>query len=105
MAAFSHTITDLGGITATTLADEQALAALTIAAAGAIGLTAHGPPVTRSGPQGIAVGLLGHGGHILLHARPSSGACLVDVLTSGTTSPHRAVEVIARRLGVAAPTP
>jgi hypothetical protein len=61
MATFSHTITDLGGVTTPTLADEQALAALTIAAAGAIGLTAHGPPVTRTGPQGIAVGLLGHG--------------------------------------------
>src|SRR5512141_1936974 len=105
MATFSHTITDLGGVTAPTLADEQALAALTIAAAGAIGLTAHGPPMTRAGPQGIAVGLLGHGGHIVLHARPSGGACLVDVLTSGTTSPQRAVDVIARRLGVSAPTP
>ena len=99
MATFSHTITDLGGITAPTLADEQALAALTIAAAGAIGL------ITRTGPQGIAIGLLGHGGHIILHARPSGGACLVDVLTPGATSPQRAVEVIARRLGVTAPAP
>jgi S-adenosylmethionine/arginine decarboxylase-like enzyme len=105
MATFSHTITDLSGITAPTLADEQALAALTIAAAGAIGLTAHGPPITRTGPQGIAIGLLGHGGHIILHARPSGGACLVDVLTPGATSPQRAVEVIARRLGVTAPAP
>jgi S-adenosylmethionine/arginine decarboxylase-like enzyme len=105
MATFSHTITDLGGITAPTLADEHALAALTIAAAGAIGLTAHGPPVARLGPQGITVGLLGHGGHIILHARPSGGACLVDVLTSGATSPQRAVDVIARRLGVTVPTP
>ncbi len=105
MAHFSHSITDLGGITAPTLADEQALAALTIAAAGAIGLTAHGPPLTRTGPQGIAVGLLGHGGHIILHARPAIGACLVDVLTSGATSPQRGIEVIARRLGVTVPAP
>lgn len=103
MATFSHTITDLGGITAPALADDNALAALTIAAAGAIGLTAHGPPIARTGPQGITVGLLGHGGHIILHARPAGGACLVDVLTSGTTTPQRAVDVIARRLGATAP--
>ena len=100
---FSHSLIELTGITVPTLADEHALAALAIAAAGAIGLTAHGPPTTRSGPQGIAIGLLGHGGHVVLHARPASGACLVDVVTPHGTSPARAVEVIARRLGVSAP--
>jgi S-adenosylmethionine/arginine decarboxylase-like enzyme len=98
---FSHALTELTGITVPTLADEHALAALAIAAAGAIGLTAHGPPTTRSGPQGIAVGLLGHGGHVVLHARPGGGVCLVDVVTPTSTPPARAVEVIARRLGVA----
>jgi len=97
---FSHAITELTGITVPTLADEHALAALAIAAAGAIGLTAHGPPTTRSGPQGIAIGLLGHGGHVVLHARPDGGTCLVDVATPNATPPARAVEVIARRLGV-----
>jgi S-adenosylmethionine/arginine decarboxylase-like enzyme len=101
--AFSHALTELTGITAPTLSDEHALAALTIAAAGAIGLTAHGPPTARSGPQGIVVGLLGHGGHVVLHARPAGGACLVDIVTPNATSPSRAVEVIARRLGVAMP--
>jgi len=100
---FSHALTELSGISAPTLADEHALAALVIAAAGAIGLTPHGPPTARSGPQGIAVALLGHGGHIVLHARPGSGACLVDVVTPNPTSPARALEVIARRLGVAIP--
>lgn len=103
MATFSHALTELTGITVPTLADEHALAALTIAAAGAIGLTAHGPPTTRSGPQGITIGLLGHGGHVVLHARPAAGACLVDVVTPNTISPVRAVEVIARRLGVIVP--
>jgi len=99
----SHALAELSGITAPTLSDEHALAALTIAAAGAIGLTPHGPPITRAGPQGIAVGLLGHGGHVVLHARPTSGACLVDVVTPNQLPPARAIEVIARRLGVAVP--
>ena len=102
MASFSHSLTELTGITAPTLSDEHALAALAIAAAGAIGLTPHGPPTTRSGPQGITIGLLAHGGHVVLHARPAGGACLVDVVTPNSTSPARAVEVIARRLGVSA---
>ncbi|HEY7681265.1 MAG TPA: S-adenosylmethionine decarboxylase [Gemmatimonadales bacterium] len=101
--SFSHAVTELTGITAATLSDEQALAALAIAAAGAIGLNAHGPPTIRSGPQGIAVGLLGHGGHVVLHALPASGACLVDVVTPHGAPPSRAVHVIARRLGVNAP--
>jgi len=100
---FSNALTDLTGITVPTLADDRALAALAIAAAGAIGLTAHGPPTTRTGPQGITIGLLGHGGHVILHARPASGACLVDVVTPNTIPAARAVEVIARRLGVVVP--
>jgi len=100
---FAHALTELSGISSPTLGDEHALAALAIAAAGAIGLTPHGPPVTRAGPQGIAVSLLGHGGHVVLHARPGSGACLVDVVTPNPTPPARALEVIARRLGVTAP--
>jgi S-adenosylmethionine/arginine decarboxylase-like enzyme len=95
-----HTLAELTGISTPTLGDEQALAALAVAAAGAIGLTPHGPPTARSGPQGIAVSLLGHGGHVVLHARPAGGACLVDVVTPNAASPDRAVEVIARRLGV-----
>ncbi len=98
--AFAHFLTELTGITAGTLGDEHALAALAIAAAGAIGLNAHGPPVVKSGPFGIAVGLLGHGGHIVLHAEPAGGRCVIDVVTPGGTSPARAAEVIARRLGV-----
>lgn len=97
--AFAHHLAEFTNITAGTLGDEHALAALAIAAAGAIGLNAHGPPVTKSGPFGIAVGLLGHGGHIILHAEPANGRCVVDVITPGSTAPARAAEVIARRLG------
>jgi S-adenosylmethionine/arginine decarboxylase-like enzyme len=98
---FSHALTELTGITAPTLADERALAALAIAAAGAIGLTAHGPPAICTGPRGIAIGLIGHGGHVVLHAEPAQGSCLVDVVTSSVIPPTRALDVIARRLGVA----
>lgn len=99
-----HALTEFHGVTAPILADAQALAALTIAAAGALGLTAHGPPTTRTGPQGIAVGLLGHGGHVVLHARPGDGTCLVDVVTPNVAPPSRAFDVVARRLGVTVPS-
>jgi S-adenosylmethionine/arginine decarboxylase-like enzyme len=98
--AISHTLTELTGITSPLLGDESGLAALAIAAGGALGLTAHGPPTAKSGPHGIAVGLLGHGGHIILHAAPASGSVLVDIVTPGTAPAGRALEVIARRLGV-----
>ncbi len=100
MASPQHLLTLLQGITSETLADDHALSALVIAAAGAIGLTPHGPPTARTSPQGIAVGLLGHGGHLVLHAEPAHGRCLVDVVTPGAVAPARALEVIARRLGV-----
>src|SRR5262245_56936853 len=99
----SHTLTELTGVTAPLLNDESGLSALAIAACGALGLTAHGPPSAKSGPRGIAVGLLGHGGHVVLHVQPESGSILIDVLTPGPTPASRAVEVIARRLGVAVP--
>lgn len=98
--AISHTLTELTGITTPLLGDESGLAALVIAAGGALGLTAHGPPTSKSGPRGIAVGLLGHGGHVILHAVPSAGSVLIDIVTPGTTPAARALEVIARRLGV-----
>lgn len=99
-----HLLTELTGLDSPMLADPQALAALAVAAGGALGLTAHGPPLARSGPRGIAVGLLGHGGHIVLHADSAAGTCLVDVLTATATPPSRALEVIARRLGAPAGT-
>ena len=98
-----HQLVHLTDITSPLLADEHGLAALTIAAAGAIGLPAYGPPTSRSGPLGTAVALLAHGGHIILHAEPGAGSCMVDVLTPGTLVRLRAVEVVARRLGTIVP--
>jgi S-adenosylmethionine/arginine decarboxylase-like enzyme len=99
-----HQLVHLTGITAPLLADEHGLAALTIAAAGAIGLPAYAPPTCRAGPLGCAVALLGQGGHIILHTEPATGSCIVDVLTPGALAPGRAIEVIARRLGTTVPT-
>ncbi|MEO8637231.1 MAG: S-adenosylmethionine decarboxylase [Gemmatimonadales bacterium] len=99
----THQLVQLTDITSPLLADEQGMAALAIAAAGAIGLSAYGPPTTRTGPLGSAVALLAHGGHIILHSAPATGCCIVDVLAPGTLSPRRAIEVIARRLGTTAP--
>jgi S-adenosylmethionine/arginine decarboxylase-like enzyme len=96
-------LTELTGISSPMLGDEQALAALTVAAGAALGLTPHGPPLSRTGPRGIAVGLLGHGGHIVLHAEPASGICLVDIVSPAGVLPARALEVITRRLGVRNP--
>jgi hypothetical protein len=45
------------------------------------------------------VSLLGHGGHIVLHATPDTGRCLVDILAPAPGLPERGVEVLARRLG------
>lgn len=99
----THHLVHLTDISSPLLADEHGLAALSIAAAGAIGLPAHGPPTTRTGPLGSAVALLAHGGHLIIHAEPATGRCIVDVLTPGTIPPLRAIEVIARRLGTIVP--
>jgi S-adenosylmethionine/arginine decarboxylase-like enzyme len=97
--SYSHAFAELSGIADPRLADEGALAALAVAAGGAIGLTPHGPPLARTGPRGIAVSLLGHGGHIVIHATPDAGRCLVDILAPAPGLPERGLEVLARRLG------
>ena len=99
MTAFSHQLAELSGLTGARLADESALSAVVIAAAGALGLPAHGPPVVRSGPRGVALGLLCHGGHIVLHTVPDEGLCLVDIVATLPVDPAKGVAVIARRLG------
>ena len=96
---FDSHVTHLTNLPGSRLADENGLSAVAIAAAGAIGLSAYGPPVVRSGPKGIVVGLLCHGGHIVLHARPEEGLCLVDIAAAAPASAARGAEVIARRLG------
>ena len=95
---FSHQIATLSGIPASRLADGAGLPALALAAAGAIGMSSHGPPVIRSGPRGTVVGLLCHGGHVVLHAIPEESVCIVDILALAPGAAERGVEVISRRL-------
>ena len=58
MSGFSHHITELTNLSGARLAEEASLAAVTIAAASAIGLIPYGTPLTKTGPRGTAVALL-----------------------------------------------
>ena len=53
--------------------DADGLSAVVVAAAGAVGMPALGPPIVREGPRGVAVALLCREGHIVLHALPREG--------------------------------
>lgn len=97
--AFNHRLAELAGVPGARLGDQDGLSAVAIAAAAAVGLSAYGPPVVRSGPRGMAVGLLCHGGHIVLHAVPDEGRCLVDIVATSPASAARGLEVIVKRLG------
>lgn len=99
MSDWSHWVQEFSGLNGDRLVDPAALAAAAVAAAAAIGLAPHGPPLARTGPEGVDVVLAGHGGHIALHAIPSRGACLADVATRQPLAAGRAGEVLARRLG------
>ena len=98
MASFSHHITELSNLSGARLAEEPTLAATTIAAASAVGLVPYGTPLVRSGPRGTAVALLAHGGHLVLHAVPAEGRCLVDLVVPGPSDPQKALEILIRRL-------
>jgi S-adenosylmethionine/arginine decarboxylase-like enzyme len=100
----SHRVSTLTGIAGARLGDPEGLCGVIIAAAAAVGMSAHGPPLVRSGPRGIVVGLLCHGGHVVLHAIPEQSLCIIDILAMEPGSANRGVEVITKRLnGNAAP--
>lgn len=98
MPSFSHHITELSNLSGARLAEAATLSAVAIAAASAVGLVPYGTPLARSGPRGTAVALLAHGGHIVLHAVPETGRCLVDLVAPGPMDPARALEILIRRL-------
>lgn len=95
---YHHRAACLSGVSPGRLRDGDGLAALLIAAAGSLGLNGYGPPVRRDGPREIVVAHLCRQGHIVIHAVPDDGLCLVDLLTPGAAPATRALEVIARRL-------
>lgn len=96
---FVHHHTELTALGSPRLADPESLAGLVVAAASAVGLQGHAPPVARSGPRGVAVVLVGHGGHLALHTIPDEGRAVVDIVAPAPADPGRAVEIILRRLG------
>ncbi|HET7041857.1 MAG TPA: S-adenosylmethionine decarboxylase [Gemmatimonadales bacterium] len=98
MSSFTHHITELSHLSGHRLAEEATLSAVAIAAASAIGLVPYGTPLARSGPRGTAVALLAHGGHLVLHAVPEEGRCLVDIVAPGPMDHAKALEILIRRL-------
>lgn len=94
---------ELEGVPAARLLDAGQLAVAVVSAAGAMGLSSEGAPITRSSPEEIAVALLCREGHVVLHAVPGDGACLIDLAARPGVSLDRGLEVIARRLGATLP--
>ncbi len=100
-SSFNQSVLELTDLVSARLSDVDGLASVVVAAAGAVGLTALGPPVVREGPRGISVGMLCQNGHVVIHALPEEGICLVDVVARQPADASRGSEVIARRFGAA----
>jgi S-adenosylmethionine/arginine decarboxylase-like enzyme len=98
-STFNQSILELTDLVSARLADVDGLSSVVVAAAGAVGLTALGPPVVREGPRGISIGMLCQNGHVVLHTLPEEGICLVDVVAREPANALRGAEVIARRFG------
>lgn len=94
---------ELDGIAPPRLLDAGQLAVAVVGAAGAMGMSAEGGPVTRSSPSEISVALLCREGHVILHAVASEGVCLIDLAGRPGVQLDRGLEVIARRLGATLP--
>jgi hypothetical protein len=97
-AAFTYHLDELTDISGARLADAAGLAAVVVAAAGAVGLSPLGPPITRDGPGGPVVALLARDGHIVLHSAPHEGSCFVAIVARAPADAGRGVDVIARGL-------
>ena len=97
--AFTHVTADFTGVSAAFLRDAMLLQGLLIAAAGAAGLSSVGTPIVRQLPSdAIAAVLLLDGCHMSVHAFPDRELLLLDVLTTTTHEPRKALDVFARRL-------
>lgn len=100
--SFNHQVVELTGLITPRLGDADGLSAMIVAASGAVGMFALGPPVVREGPRGIAIGMLCREGHIVLHTAPDEGICFVDIVARAPADVGRGIEVIIRRLGTPA---
>jgi S-adenosylmethionine/arginine decarboxylase-like enzyme len=95
---FDHALVELRDVPAERLADVAALSALVVAAAGAVGMPPHAPPMVKHATGSLAVGLLCREGHIVLHTSPAEGLCVVDVVARSPARAGQGVDVITRRL-------
>jgi S-adenosylmethionine/arginine decarboxylase-like enzyme len=98
VTTFNHYLVELTAINSERLRDTDALSALVVAAAGAVGMPGLGPPVARQGAGEIAVALLCLEGHIVLHCAPGEGVCLVDIVARAPADVGKGIDVISRRL-------
>ena len=98
-SSFNHQVLELTGLITPRLSDADGLSAMIVAASGAVGMFALGPPVVREGPRGIAIGMLCREGHIVLHTAPDEGLCFVDIVARAPADVRRGIDVIQRRLG------
>ena len=104
MSFFNHQVLELTDVIPARIADGDGLASMVVAAAGAVGMFALGPPQVRVGPRSIAIGMLCRDGHIVLHTTPDEGLCLVDIVARAPADITRGLDVITRRLTAGAPS-
>jgi S-adenosylmethionine/arginine decarboxylase-like enzyme len=97
--SFNHQLIELTSVDPARLRDADALSALVVSAAGAVGMPSLGPPVVREGAGAIAVALLCLEGHIVLHGAPAEGVCLVEIIARAPADVSKGINVISRRLG------
>ncbi len=97
-SAFNYHLLELSALSGARLADGDGLSAMVVAAAGAVGMPALGPPVVRESPGGVAVVMLCREGHIVLHTVPAEGLCFVSVVARAPADVGRGLEVISRGL-------
>ncbi|HVZ48303.1 MAG TPA: S-adenosylmethionine decarboxylase [Gemmatimonadaceae bacterium] len=101
-APLVHRAADFRGVSSPLLRDGAALAGLLLSAAGAAGLSTIESPVVRSLPRdGLAVVLLLDVGHMAVHTFPDRETVVVDLLVAAGRDPQKAVDVFARKFGVA----
>lgn len=96
-SAFNHETLELAALPGTLLADGAALSAIIVAAAGAVGMPALGPPMVRHGTGSMVVAMLCREGHIVIHTSVE-GLCFVDLAARAPADIGKGMEVIARRL-------
>ena len=99
LMSFNHQLLELTSVDPARLRDADALSALVVSAAGAVGMPSLGPPVVREGAGAIAVALLCLEGHIVLHGAPAEGVCLVEIIARAPADVSKGISVIRRRLG------